>query len=116
MTDEGFDLSRQSCQPCRQGGAPLTAEKIREYKKALDKDWQVIEEHHMERTFRFKNFKQALEFTNSVGQIAEKQGHHPVICLSWGQVTIKLWTHKINALDLNDFILASKIDRLNPPA
>ena len=66
----------------------------------------------LEKEFKFKNFKEALDFTNKAGQLAERQGHHPDIYLAWGKVKIELWTHKIGGLHENDFILAAGIDRL----
>ena len=74
--------------------------------------WSVANEHHLHREFRFPDFKQALAFVNRVGEVAEEQGHHPDIALTWGKVGITLWTHKIDGLTESDFILASKIDRL----
>ncbi len=75
-------------------------------------EWQVIEEHHLERSFRFKNFAEALRFTNGIGALAEEQGHHPDILLSWGKAAVRIWTHKIDGLTESDFVLAAKIDRL----
>jgi 4a-hydroxytetrahydrobiopterin dehydratase len=75
------------------------------------KDWNVVNNHHIEREFKFPDFKTALAFTNKVGGIAEEQGHHPDICLAWGRVGVTIWTHKINGLTESDFILAAKIDK-----
>jgi 4a-hydroxytetrahydrobiopterin dehydratase len=72
----------------------------------------VIDEHHLNRTFTFPDFKQALDFVNRVGALAEEQGHHPDIMLAWGKVEITMWTHKINGLTESDFIMAAKIDAL----
>jgi len=74
--------------------------------------WKVINEHHIVRTFTFPDFKQALDFVNRVGSVAEEQGHHPDILLSWGKAEITLRTHKIDGLTESDFIMAAKIDRL----
>jgi 4a-hydroxytetrahydrobiopterin dehydratase len=76
--------------------------------------WEVIEEHHLEKTCVFPDFKTALAFVNRVGEIAEQQGHHPDVFLSWGQVRVKIYTHKIDGLTESDFILAAKIDRVLP--
>ena len=73
--------------------------------------WKAIDEHHITRTFTFPDFKQALDFVNRVGEIAEQQGHHPDILLAWGKAGITLWTHKIDGLTQSDFIMAAKIDR-----
>lgn len=72
----------------------------------------MIEEHHLDKTFVFKDFRQALDFTNQVGDLAEQQGHHPDIHLSWGRVRVAIWTHKIDGLTESDFILAAKIDEI----
>jgi 4a-hydroxytetrahydrobiopterin dehydratase len=75
-------------------------------------EWQVVEEHHLERCFGFKNFAEALRFTNEIGALAEEQGHHPDILLAWGKAGVRIWTHKIDGLTESDFVLAAKIDRL----
>ena len=76
--------------------------------------WEVVAGHHLARRFTFPDFRAALDFVNRVGALAEEQGHHPDLCLSWGQVDIQTWTHKIDGLTESDFILAAKIDRLHP--
>jgi 4a-hydroxytetrahydrobiopterin dehydratase len=73
----------------------------------------VYDEHQLHREFNFPDFKQALEFVNRVGALAEEQGHHPDILLAWGKAEITLWTHKIDGLTESDFIMAAKIDRLS---
>jgi 4a-hydroxytetrahydrobiopterin dehydratase len=70
----------------------------------------VVDDHHLEKEFTFEDFKSALEFTNRVGEIAEAEGHHPDIFLTWGQVVLKIWTHSVKGLSENDFILAAKAD------
>jgi 4a-hydroxytetrahydrobiopterin dehydratase len=74
--------------------------------------WNVIEEHHITKSFTFPDFREALGFVNRVGDLAEEQGHHPDVYLSWGKVEVKLWTHKVDGLTENDFIMAAKINRL----
>jgi 4a-hydroxytetrahydrobiopterin dehydratase len=74
--------------------------------------WEVIREHHLLKTYTFKDFNEALEFVNRVGQLAEEQGHHPDICFGWGRAELTIFTHKIDGLSLSDFILAAKIDAL----
>jgi 4a-hydroxytetrahydrobiopterin dehydratase len=76
--------------------------------------WKVVNGHHITRTFTFPDFKQALAFVNKAGAIAEEQGHHPDILLSWGKAEVTTWTHTINGLTESDFILAAKIDALHP--
>lgn len=78
----------------------------------LETHWKIVDEHHLEREYSFKNFKEALAFTNKVGEIAEEENHHPDIYLSYGKVKIQLWTHRINGLSENDFIFAAKCDKI----
>ncbi len=106
------ELAGRHCVPCRGGTPPLRGEAIVALRKELHSDWQVVDEHHLERTFRFPDFRSALAFTDRVGELAEAEGHHPDLHLSWGQVTMQLWTHKIDGLSESDFILAAKADRL----
>jgi 4a-hydroxytetrahydrobiopterin dehydratase len=104
------DLSAKTCVPCRGGVPPLKGEELIALQRQVD-GWSVIEEHHIVKTFKFPNFREALTFANRVGELAEEQGHHPDIFLSWGKVEITIWTHKINGLTESDFILAAKIDQ-----
>jgi 4a-hydroxytetrahydrobiopterin dehydratase len=105
-------LSEKTCVPCRGGVEPLTEPEMSLFLKQLSPDWTVVEGKRLERTFKFKNFKEALDFTNKVGRLAEDRQHHPDIYLSWGKVKIELWTHKIGGLHENDFILAAAIETL----
>ena len=105
------ELASKTCVPCRGGVPPLKGEELTKLAKQLS-GWNVIDEHHIEKTFTFSDFRKALEFTNRVGELAEQQGHHPDIFLAWGKVGIKTWTHKIDGLTESDFILAAKIDKL----
>ena len=75
-------------------------------------EWQVVNEHHLAKTFTFPDFVKALQFVNRVGAIAEQEGHHPDLHLSWGKVGVETWTHKIDGLSESDFILAAKIDQI----
>jgi 4a-hydroxytetrahydrobiopterin dehydratase len=105
------DLASKQCVPCR-GGVPPLAGKELESISAQVRDWKVVNGHHITKTFKFPDFRQALAFVNKVGEIAEEQGHHPDILLSWGKAEVTTWTHAINGLTESDFILAAKIDRL----
>lgn len=78
--------------------------------KELGREWKVVNGHHLEKLFKFKNFVEALEFTNRIGAIAEKEGHHPDIYLTWGKVRVEIFTHTVNGLTKSDFILAAKIE------
>jgi 4a-hydroxytetrahydrobiopterin dehydratase len=104
------NLADKKCVPCRGGTPPLKGKDL-ERLRAHVPQWTVTNEHHIHREFRFPDFKQALEFVNRVGEIAENEGHHPDILLGWGKVEITLWTHKIDGLTESDFIMAAKIDR-----
>jgi 4a-hydroxytetrahydrobiopterin dehydratase len=106
-------LSAQTCVPCRGGVPPLTAEQMAPLQTQVPR-WRVLEAHHLERNFAFPDFATALAFTNQVGELAEKQAHHPDIHLSWGSVRMTIWTHKIDGLTESDFVLAAKIDLLYP--
>ena len=105
-------LSKKICIPCTKGTPPLKGAQLQGLHQQLKPGWKAIEEHHLEKDYAFHNFVEALAFTNRVGEIAEKEGHHPDIHLSYGKVKIVLWTHKINGLSESDFILAAKIDEL----
>ncbi len=106
------ELASRRCVPCAAGTGRLSPETLGELQRALGHSWQVVDQHHLEKTFRFKNFRQALEFTKQVGELAEVENHHPDIHLAWGKVAITLWTHSAGGLTENDFILAAKIEQL----
>lgn len=106
------DLASKRCVPCRGGVPPLAGRELADLQAALGGDWSVVDEHHLEKEFRFDDFRAALDFVNRVGELAEEQGHHPDIYLSWGRARIQIWTHKIDGLTESDFILAAKIDEL----
>jgi len=110
-------LADKTCVPCRGGVPPLKGKELAEMYRQLPEfaHWNVIDEHHIGRTYKFSDFRSALDFVNRVGAIAEEQGHHPDIILSWGRVEITTWTHKVDGLTESDFILAAKIDRLPRP-
>ena len=105
-------LSEKTCVPCRGGVPPLTADEIRPL-AAQVKQWNVVNNRHVEREFKFSDFKTALDFVNRVGAIAEEQAHHPDNYLAWGKARVTIWTHKIDGLTESDFILAAKIDEVN---
>jgi len=109
---EQCSLSDKRCVPCAGGIKPLKGAAITELLEQLPDGWDVIEEHHLKKTFKFKNFEEALDYVNAAGALAEEQGHHPDIFLAWGKVKLKVWTHKINGLHESDFIFAAKADKL----
>lgn len=106
------DLSKKNCMPCRGGVPPLKGKELESLLKELGNGWQVVNEQHLEKKYLFPNFITGLNFTNQLGKLAEKEGHHPDILLSYGHVTVTLWTHKIDGLTESDFILAAKCDEL----
>jgi 4a-hydroxytetrahydrobiopterin dehydratase len=105
-----MDLLSRHCQPLPEGSPSLKGEALEHYHSAIGDHWSVVDDHHLEGTFEFDDFVGALEFTNQVGDIAEAEGHHPEITLTWGRATVKIWTHSIDGLSENDFILAARID------
>jgi len=110
--EPGPKLDKGKCVPCRAGGEPLNREDIEKLLGHLAEGWKVIDQSYLEKEYKFKNFRLALDFVNKVGELAESEGHHPDIYLAWGMVRLKIWTHKINGLHNNDFILAAKTDAL----
>jgi 4a-hydroxytetrahydrobiopterin dehydratase len=104
------NLAAKSCVPCREGTPALKGEGLVHFAQQVP-DWSVVEEHHLLRTFVFPDFKTALDFVNRAGAVAESEGHHPDLLLAWGRVEAKVYTHKIDGLSENDFILAAKLDR-----
>ena len=104
-------LAQQQCTPCRGDATPLGAQEAEQYRQQTP-EWELKDEaQRIERTFKFKNFAQALDFVNQVGEIAEGEQHHPDIVFGWGYVTVSLHTHKIHGLHENDFVMAAKIDQ-----
>lgn len=106
------DLADKQCVPCRGGIPPMTAEEIKGFSSQVA-DWQVVNDHHLCRSYRFKDFRETLDFVNRIGELAEEQGHHPDICFGWGKADVSIWTHKIDGLTESDFVLAAKIDKLH---
>ena len=104
-------LAERHCVPCRGGIPPLSGDALRPFVEQLPY-WKVVEEHHLAKTFLFGDFQAALGFVNRIGAVAEEEGHHPDLCLSWGKVDVQIYTHKIRGLSESDFILAAKIDEL----
>lgn len=107
------DLAAKKCVPCKGEVPPLKGSRLTELASQIDPAWRVVEEHHLEREFKFRDFREALDFTNRLGELAESQGHHPDIGLSWGKVNVSIWTHKVDGLTESDFILAAKTDQLS---
>ncbi|MDB6067043.1 MAG: pterin-4-alpha-carbinolamine dehydratase [Pedosphaera sp.] len=106
------ELAQKECVPCKGGTPPLKGFDLSKLADQLGDDWQVVDEHHLEKDYKFKNFREALTFTNKVGELAEKVGHHPDIYLAWGKVKLTIWTHSAGGLTESDFIFAAKVDEL----
>lgn len=109
------NLARMKCVPCQGGVPPLKGEELRSFYEDLDGGWEVVEEHHLKKRFKFSDFKSALDFVNEVGVMAEDIGHHPEITFGWGFAEIQIYTHKINGLHEADFVFAAKTDKLFQP-
>jgi 4a-hydroxytetrahydrobiopterin dehydratase len=105
------ELASKTCVPCRGGVPPLAGKELEALAKQVPQ-WTVVNGHHLTRAFKLPDFVQALAFVNKVGVIAEEQGHHPDILLTWGKAEVTMWTHKIDGLTESDFIFAAKIDKL----
>jgi 4a-hydroxytetrahydrobiopterin dehydratase len=104
-------LADKVCVPCKGGAPALKGTALEPLHRELP-DWEIVNEHHIHKVFRFPDFQKALDFVNRAGAIAEEQGHHPDILLTWGRAEITVYTHAVNGLTESDFILAAKIDRV----
>ena len=107
-------LNKMKCEACQPGAPPVSDEAATEFKKQIP-EWSLIEvecEKRLERMFEFPDFANALAFTDRIGELAERNNHHPAILTEWGKVTVQWWTHKINGLHMNDFIMAAQTDQL----
>ena len=108
------ELYQEKCVACRRDSPSVTDAEVKELQPTVA-DWDLLDDSgipKLDRVFRFSNFQQALDFTHSVGNLAESEGHHPKIVTEWGRVGVTWWTHKIRNLHRNDFIMAAKTDRL----
>lgn len=107
-----MDLINQKCVPCEASTKPMTQDEAKPYLEAVG-DWQLEDQgKKIEKEFTFLDFKSALDFVNKIGAVAEEEGHHPDIELSWGKVEVELSTHAIGGLSVNDFIMAAKINKI----
>lgn len=108
------ELASGSCVPCRGGVPTLDDGEIHEYLPQVP-SWEVVEVEgikRLRRSFAFENFRDAMEFAVRVGELAEREGHHPDLHVAWGKVVVETWTHKIRGLHRNDFVLAAKVDQV----
>jgi 4a-hydroxytetrahydrobiopterin dehydratase len=104
-------LAAKHCVPCKGGTLALAGEELKSYAAQVP-HWTVVQDHHLERVFKFADFVTALAMVNRIGTLAESEGHHPDIELGWGRVAVKIFTHKVDGLSESDFVLAAKIDTL----
>ena len=109
-------LAARRCVPCRGDTPPLRGESLEKLLAELGGGWRVVDEHHLEKEYRFPDFRSALAFVNRLGALAEQEFHHPDIHLAWGRVRLEVWTHKIRGLTESDFVLAAKADALFEPS
>jgi len=108
------ELTQQKCTACNKNAPRVTEDEIAELKPQIP-DWQIVDQNgepRLERTYKFPDFITALKFTQRVGEEAENEGHHPALLTEWGKVTVTWWTHAINGLHRNDFIMAAKTDEI----
>ncbi len=115
MTKEVFilsELSNKKCVPCEVGAIPLQPDEVKDMLKELEEGWSSEDDKAIQKTFKFDDFMGAMDFANKIAELAEEEGHHPILTVSWGKLKAKLMTHKIKGLHENDFILAAKIDKL----
>lgn len=108
------ELKSQACEACKADAPQVTNDELASLQKEVP-EWTLVEkggEQQIERTFKFKNFAEALAFTNKVGDLAEAEGHHPALLTEYGKTTVNWWTHKIGGLHRNDFIMAARTDEL----
>jgi 4a-hydroxytetrahydrobiopterin dehydratase len=105
-------LADRECVPCKTGAPPLHGNELDALKRELGQGWRIMNDHQLEKEFEFEDFRQALTFTNQIGELSEDAGHHPDIYLAWGKVKVTLWTHSAGGLTESDFILAARIQKL----
>jgi len=103
-------LAQNACVPCKGGVPPLAGDVLHTLHAELGADWSLVNDHHLEKEYKFKGYAPAVAFTNAVAAIAEEQNHHPDILLAWGKVKVSIWTHKINGLTHSDFYFAAKVE------
>ena len=106
------NLTAMKCKPCEGGIPPLNQIEISTFMKAVDREWQVKDNMKISKDFTFVNYRHTIDFVNRIAELAEKEGHHPVMHVYFGKIEIELWTHAIDGLSENDFIMAAKIDQL----
>jgi 4a-hydroxytetrahydrobiopterin dehydratase len=107
-----MNLGEKKCKPCEGGVPPLDQKQIKELKSHIKNDWEISENKKLVKEYSFVNYKHTMDFVNKAAQLAEEEGHHPVMHVYYGRVVVELWTHTIDGLSENDFIMAYKIDKI----
>ncbi len=107
-----MDLTKKKCVPCEGGVPKLKPNEIKEYNNQLETPWEVTDDTKIHRTFKFSDFKETMEFVNKLAELAEKEGHHPVMHVFYAKVEVEFWTHAIMGLSENDFIMAAKTEKI----
>lgn len=106
-------LAEKKCDACLHATAALTPIEFEQMYKELN-GWTVVNDHHLIKSYKTKNFKEALALANTIGALAEEEGHHPDLLVRWGELKIEIWTHKVDGLTEADFVFAAKVDRIRP--
>jgi 4a-hydroxytetrahydrobiopterin dehydratase len=112
MKNNDSELIKKKCKPCEGGIHPLTMADIEKYMKQVNEGWEVVDNKRINKNYAFVNYKHTIDFVNKVANLSEEEGHHPVMHIYYGKVQLEIWTHAINGLSENDFILAAKINTL----
>ncbi|ELZ53429.1 MULTISPECIES: 4a-hydroxytetrahydrobiopterin dehydratase [Halorubrum] len=105
-------LADEPVEPAGDDADPLEGDEYADHFAELGDAWEVVDDHHLEASYEFPDFETALAFTNEIGELAEREWHHPDISLSWGEVGVELWSHEVGGLTRADFVMAAKMDRL----
>lgn len=108
-----MELSKSSCKPCERGVPPLTASELESYREDKNFDWKIINNKKIVKDFKFDSYSKTMAFVNKVAYLAEDEGHHPIMHIYFAKVSVELWTHAIDGLSDNDFIMAAKIDEIH---
>ena len=113
MEKQILELAQKQCAPCRGGIPPLKGDSLQTLFGKLENDWKIIDEHHLQKDYAFGSYKKAVRFTNLIANLAESEGHHPELLLSFINVRVSIWTHKIDGMVESDFIFAAKSDQIH---
>ena len=108
-----MELAQKQCVPCRGGIPPLKGNPLQTLFKRLESGWKIIDEHHLQKDYTFDSYQEAVRFTNLIADLAESEGHHPELLLSFQNVRVSIWTHKIDGMVESDFIFAAKSDQIH---